>query len=240
MAVVSYELIERVGVIHLGNPPVNALSQALRESIDKAVKAAQDDNSKALLLVCEGRTFIAGADITELGKPPKAPSLPEVLETIERSRKPVIAAIHGTALGGGFEVALACHYRCALVSAKVGFPEVKLGLLPGAGSTQRTPRLIGAEAALELITSGNPIAATQAETLTLIDRIIEGELLEGALAYAKELIDTNAGCDRPAFFQPRPCDETAGGGSRPENRRRCDCHRHETGRNHQQSFRPVR
>ncbi|GAB2884166.1 3-hydroxyacyl-CoA dehydrogenase NAD-binding domain-containing protein [Microbulbifer echini] len=192
MSAVHYELIGNIGVIRLNNPPVNALSQALREGLWGAIKNAQDDTSQALILLCEGRTFIAGADITEFGKPPQAPALSEVITEIENSHKPVIAAIHGTALGGGFEVALACHYRCALASAKIGLPEIKLGLLPGAGGTQRTPRLAGVEAALELITRGTPISAEKAESMNLIDRVIENDLLSGTLTYAHELIQRNA------------------------------------------------
>ena len=160
--VVSYELRENIGVILVNNPPVNALAQEVRLGILNAVNAAQEDASQAIVLACEGRTFIAGADITEFGKPPKDPGLPEVLTAIENSSKPVVAAIHGTALGGGFEVALACHYRCASPSAKVGLPEVKLGLLPGAGGTRRVPRITGVQAALDMITSGNPIRAVKA------------------------------------------------------------------------------
>ncbi|MCO1335653.1 3-hydroxyacyl-CoA dehydrogenase NAD-binding domain-containing protein [Microbulbifer sp. OS29] len=192
MSTVNYELVGDIGVIRLNNPPVNALSHGLREGIWGAIKNAQGDASKALILLCEGRTFIAGADITEFGKPPQAPALSEVISEIENSRKPVVAAIHGTALGGGFEVALACHYRCALSSAKVGLPEVKLGLLPGAGGTQRAPRLAGVAAALELITKGTPIPAAKAESMKLIDRVISDDLLKGALAFANELIERNA------------------------------------------------
>ncbi len=192
MSIVSYEIIENIGVIRLNNPPVNALSHALRTGIQDAVNQAQEDDSQAIILLCEGRTFIAGADISEFGKPPQAPSLPSILATIEDSKKPVIAAIHGTALGGGFEVALACHYRCALSSAKVGLPEVKLGLLPGAGGTQRVPRLAGAEAALKLITSGAPISANDAHKMQLLDHVVDGDLLNGALAYAKLLSDVQA------------------------------------------------
>ena len=147
--VVSYELIGNIAVISVNSPPVNALSQAVREGILNAVTTAQTDASEAIVLRCEGSTFIAGADITEFGKPPMEPGLPVVLDAIENSSKPVIAAIHGTALGGGFEVSLACHYRCGIASAKVGLPEVKLGLLPGAGGTQRVPRLAGVKAALD-------------------------------------------------------------------------------------------
>ena len=193
MSVVSYEISGDIGIIWINNPPVNALSQALRDGIFGAVKAAQNDATKALLLICQGRTFIAGADISEFGKAPTEPSFNEVLETIELSSKPVIAAIHGTALGGGLETALACHYRCAVKSAMVGLPEVKLGLLPGAGGTQRVPRLTGVEAAIKLITSGTPIKAKAAVGLNLIDHIIDGDdLLEGALAYAEQLIASHA------------------------------------------------
>ncbi|WP_444904448.1 3-hydroxyacyl-CoA dehydrogenase NAD-binding domain-containing protein [Microbulbifer sp. CnH-101-E] len=192
MSTVNYELIGDIGVIRLNNPPVNALSHGLREGIWGAIKSAQEDASQALVLICEGRTFIAGADITEFSKPPQAPALSEVITEIENSRKPVIAAIHGTALGGGFEVALACHYRCALASAKVGLPEVKLGLLPGAGGTQRTPRLAGVAAALEMITKGAPIPAAKAKSMKLVDHVVDDDLFEGALAFARELIDQKA------------------------------------------------
>lgn len=193
MSVVTYELQGDVGVIKVNNPPVNALSQAVRQGLKESLAQAQGDASKAVVILCEGRTFIAGADITEFGKPPKDPSLPAVLEDLENSQKPVIAAIHGTALGGGLEVALACHYRCAIPSAKVGLPEVKLGILPGAGGTQRAPRLMGVEAALDLITSGNPISAKKAVEAGLIDKVVEGDdLAAAALNYAKELIAQNA------------------------------------------------
>ena len=195
--VVSYELNENIGVISVNNPPVNALAQVVREGILNAINAAQNDASKAIVLVCEGRTFIAGADITEFGKPPKDPGLPEVLAAIENSSKPIVAAIHGTALGGGFEVSLACHYRCAIASAKVGLPEVKLGLLPGAGGTQRVPRLIGVKAALNMITRGDPIAAVKANEMGLLDKVLDcDDVRAGALSYAKKLVDTGASLKR--------------------------------------------
>ena len=191
--VVSYELVGNIGVISVNSPPVNALSQAVREGILNAVNAAAEDASEAVVLRCEGRTFIAGADITEFGKPPMEPGLPEVLSAIENSKKPVIAAIHGTALGGGFEVALACHYRCAIASAKVGLPEVKLGLLPGAGGTQRVPRLAGVEAALDMITTGNPVAAAKANSMGLVDKVVEGDDLQAAaIKYASDLVASGA------------------------------------------------
>ena len=192
MSIVSYQLNKNIGVIRIDNPPVNALSQTLRKGINDAVIAAQSDASEALIIICGGRTFIAGADIKEFGQPALTPTLPEVIQTIEGSNKPVLAAIHGTALGGGFEIALSCHYRCALASARVGFPEVKLGLLPGAGGTQRVPRLAGVEAALEMMTSGRPVTAKQAMDMGMIDRITEHDLLSTATDYARELVASNA------------------------------------------------
>ena len=191
--VVSYELQANIGIITVNNPPVNALAQVVREGILDAVNTAQKDASEAIILCCDGRTFIAGADITEFGKPPKEPGLPDVLTAIENSTKPVVAAIHGTALGGGFEVTLACHYRCAVASAKVGLPEVKLGLLPGAGGTQRVPRIAGVQAALDMITSGNPVSAQKANNMGLVDEVVEGgDLLAGAISYAKHLVESGA------------------------------------------------
>lgn len=191
--VVSYELNGNIGVITIDNPPVNALSHALRKGLQDAVTAAQDDASEALVVICAGRTFIAGADITEFGKAPQAPSLPDILVTLENSRKLVVAAIHGTALGGGFETALACHYRCALPSAKVGLPEVKLGILPGAGGTQRVPRIAGVKAALDMMTSGNPVPAAQASELNLIDEVITTQDLKAAaIEYAQNLVASGA------------------------------------------------
>ena len=204
---VSYELVDDIGVMSIDSPPVNALSHAVREGIQTVCRLAQDDASKAIVIICKGRTFVAGADITEFGKPPKEPWLPELLNEVEASRKPVIAAIHGTALGGGLELCLASHYRCALPSAKIGLPEVKLGLLPGAGGTQRTPRLTGIKGALELITSGNPISAESAETMGLIDRVVDGDLYEGALAYARELVKKGAKCRRSAELPAPDADQ---------------------------------
>lgn len=194
MSAVTYELLEDIGIITVNNPPVNALSHAVRDGIQKAVQTAQDDESKAVLILCEGKTFIAGADISEFGQPPKAPLLPDVMTTIEQSQKPVIAALHGTALGGGFEIALSCHYRCAVPSAKVGLPEIKLGLLPGAGGTQRTPRLAGVKNALDLMISGNPITATKAKDYGLIDQVLDAaDLKQSALSYIKELLANGKG-----------------------------------------------
>jgi 3-hydroxyacyl-CoA dehydrogenase len=189
MSAVSYALEGATGVIRIDNPPVNALSRAVRQGLLEALASAQADASQAILLICEGATFVAGADIREFGKPPQPPSLLAVLAAIENSPKPVIAAMHGNALGGGLELALACHYRCAVPGAKLGLPEVKLGILPGAGGTQKVPRLMGVEAALELMTSGTPISAAQALASGLLDKVFaSGELPQVARAYASELI----------------------------------------------------
>lgn len=205
---VNYTLTDEIGVITVDNPPVNALSHAVRQGLMDALDRADHDASRAILIVCEGRTFIAGADISEFGKPMQEPSLPEIVNRIEATAKPVVAAIHGTALGGGFEVALGAHYRCAVATAKVGLPEVKLGLLPGAGGTQRTPRLAGVEAALELMTSGAPIAAAKAQAVGLVDRIVDGDAREGGLAYARELLAAGAG-PRRTSEQPIPDHESS-------------------------------
>jgi 3-hydroxyacyl-CoA dehydrogenase len=177
-----------VGIIWINNPPVNAISVGVRTAIiDGVTKLAQDPEIKIGVLACEGRTFMAGADITEFGKPPLSPGLHDAIKAVENSAKPIVAAIHGTAFGGGLEVALACHYRVAIASAKIGLPEVKLGLLPGAGGTQRLPRLVGVEAALGVIVSGDPVPAAQAAKGGVIDKIIEGDLLEGSIAFAQGL-----------------------------------------------------
>ena len=191
-ATVKYERRGPIGVIRIDNPPVNALSHAVRSGIMEALAIAATDDSSAVVLFCDGRTFIAGADITEFGKPPQAPSLPDLLLTLDKHPKLTIAAIHGTALGGGFEVALTCNYRMALATAKVGLPEVKLGLLPGAGGTHRTPRLAGIPAAVDLITSGNPINARSALTLQLVDKVVDENLIDAAAAYAAELVEQKA------------------------------------------------
>jgi len=180
-----------IGVLTLNSPPVNALSAKLRDGIFKGMeKAAADPAIRVIVLICEGRTFIAGADISEFGKAPQGPALRAVQDRLEFSEKPVIAAIHGTALGGGLEVAMCCHYRVAVPSAKCGLPEVHLGLLPGAGGTQRLPRIIGPEKALEMITSGAHVGAEACKEMGLIDELAEeGKLREGALKFARQVID---------------------------------------------------
>ncbi len=180
-----------IAVLTIDSPPVNALSAKVREGLlVGAERAGADAAVRALVLICAGRTFIAGADIAEFGKPSAGVKLPDAQAALENCPKPVIAAIHGTALGGGFEVALVCHYRVAVPSAKFGLPEIKLGLIPGAGGTQRLPRLIGPEAALEAILSGTPFGAKQALASGVVDQLVEeGKLREGALAFARKAID---------------------------------------------------
>lgn len=191
--VTKLDVFENVGVITLNSPPVNALSANVREGLDSGMKIAIENNDiEAIVIFCEGRTFIAGADISEFGKEPKGPSLFEVQDVMENSPKPIIAAIHGTALGGGLEVALTCHYRIAVKSAKCGLPEVNLGLLPGAGGTQRLPRLVGVEQALKMVTSGLHLPAEQCLKYGLIDRLVDdSELLNDSVSFAKEIISEN-------------------------------------------------
>ena len=191
--VTKLDVIENVGVLTLNSPPVNALSANVREGLDIGIKKAIENNDvQAIVIICEGRTFIAGADISEFGKEPKGPSLFEVQDIMENSPKPVIAAIHGTALGGGLEVALTCHYRIAVKSAKCGLPEVNLGLLPGAGGTQRLPRLVGVEQALKMVTSGLHLPAEQCLQNGLIDKLANNDdLLNDSISFAKEIIEEN-------------------------------------------------
>jgi 3-hydroxyacyl-CoA dehydrogenase len=180
-------------IVTSNNPPVNALGHAVREGLVAAMDEADaDEGVKAVVIVCQGQTFFAGADISEFGTPKsfQPPVLPQVVDRIESCTKPVVAAIHGTAFGGGLEVALASHYRVAVPSAKLGVPEVKLGLLPGAGGTQRLPRVAGVRKALEMAATGNPIGAKEACEVGLVDRLIEGDLLQHAVAYASEVKDT--------------------------------------------------
>jgi len=201
-------------IILSNNPPVNALSTPVRQGlVDAIAEAEADDSVKAVVIGCEGQTFFAGADITEFGKPPQQPWLPAVVDTIENCPKPVVAAIHGTALGGGLEVALACHYRVADKSARLGTPEVKLGLLPGAGGTQRLPRVAGVKKALQMCATGTPIGAKEAFDCGLVDRLAEGDLIPHAVAFAEEVRDvrpiakSSERQDRMADLDPNVFDE---------------------------------
>jgi 3-hydroxyacyl-CoA dehydrogenase len=179
-----------IAILSVNYPPVNALSQQVRAGIlDGIRQAIADPQIKAIVLACDGKTFIAGADITEFGKPMQAPSLVEVQDVVEGSPKPVVAAIHGTALGGGFELALCCHYRVAVPSARCGFPEVNLGLLPGAGGTQRLPRIVGVEQALDMVTSGKHIDGKAAHAAGLFDELVpDDQLRPSAIAFARKLV----------------------------------------------------
>ncbi|MBV9751092.1 MAG: enoyl-CoA hydratase/isomerase family protein, partial [Hyphomicrobiales bacterium] len=179
MAGVDVKRTGDIALVTLDHPPVNALSQAVRSGLEDAVKTLGADPAvKAVVITGAGRCFSAGADITEFGGGPRKPPLYQVIHDIEALQKPVVAAMHGTSLGGGFEVALGCHYRIADAKAKMGLPEVKIGLIPGAGGTQRLPRAIGVTAALDMIVSGNPIDAETARRAGLVDRIAKGDLVE--------------------------------------------------------------
>src|SRR2546428_13092006 len=203
----------RVAVLTVNNPPGTALSQPGRQGLYEGLKQAiADPAAQAIVIVCAGRTFIAGADITEFGKPPADPSLHTVLDIIEASPKPVVAAVHGTALGGGLEVTLACHYRIGVKDARFGLPEVKLGLLPGAGGTQRLPRVVGVEKALSMMVSGDPIRADEALKAGLIDAIVDGDLTAAGGAFAGKALD-----DKAPPHKIRDLDETlAAGRGKPE------------------------
>ncbi|MDE2620057.1 MAG: enoyl-CoA hydratase/isomerase family protein, partial [Sphingomonadales bacterium] len=186
-----------VAVVTLDSPPVNALSTRLRAAACAALgEALAAPGCAAVVLACAGTTFIAGADISEFDQAEQEPSFDALLALVEDAPVPVVAAIHGTALGGGFELALACHYRVAVAGARVGLPEVHLGILPGAGGTQRLPRLTGAATALDIITSGRHVGAAEAHELGMIDAIVPGDdLVGGAIAFAEQVIA--AGGARP-------------------------------------------
>lgn len=202
---VSYAVEDRIAVITVDNAPVNALSQPVRAGLAEAIARLEDDPSADIgVITGAGRLFIGGADISEFGKPPQSPSLPDVVNWIEGCAKPVVAAIHGAALGGGLEVALGAHYRVALNGAQLGLPEVKLGIIPGAGGTQRAPRLVGVDAALRMITTGKPVTAAEAHEIGLIDRLDEGDDARAAgIAYARALLADGAG-PRPIGALPAP------------------------------------
>ena len=193
---VTYERKENIGIITVNNPPVNALSQAVRAGLSDCLKEALNDSAaEAVIVTGGGRTFMAGADISEFGKPTMSPDLNSVIFEYEDSGKPTIAALHGTPLGGGLEVSMGCHYRVANSKTLLGLPEVKLGLLPGAGGTQRLPRLVGPELALEMITSGNPIPANKAMKEGLVSEIYENttheELIDNAIVFARKILSNN-------------------------------------------------
>ncbi len=202
MSNVSYSVREGVAMIVVDRPPVNAADGTVRAGIlELAERAQADDSARAVLVACAGRTFISGADISEFQTGVQKPLFNDALEPLESCTKPVVASLHGTALGGGFETAMACHYRIAQPSARMGLPEITLGIIPGAGGTQRLPRLVGARAALEMLLSGRPVTAAEALEEGLIDEIAEGDPIETGLAYAKRLVAKGA--------PPRPTRERA-------------------------------
>ena len=210
-SVVRLSQQEGVQLIHIDNPPVNALGAAVRQGLLAAMAQAEADAGiRAVLIVGEGRAFIAGADIREFGKPPVPPALPQVCQAIEACSKPVVAAIHGAALGGGLEVALSAHYRLALPGAQLGLPEVLLGLLPGSGGTQRAPRLMGVKAATELMLSGKHIGAQAALAAGLVDAVAEGsDPVAAGLAYVRELLARQAPARPTSALPGRLADKTA-------------------------------
>src|SRR5215831_8373548 len=178
-----------VAVIKIDNPPVNAMNYEVRAGLlDLVSRAIGDAGISAVVIACAGRTFVAGADITEFGKPPRQPTGMAVIEAIEASRKPVIAAMHGTPLGGGLELALGCHFRVAAPGTRLGQPEIKLGIIPGAGGTQRLPRLVGMDKAMAMILSGEPIPVREAHDAGLVDEIVEGDLVAGAIAFVRRVV----------------------------------------------------
>ena len=201
---VTYRRDGDIALVEIDNPPVNALSAAVRKGLaDAFARFAGDAEARAAVLFCAGRTFIAGADVSEFGKPPVSPVLPEVIAAIEASDKPVVAALHGTVLGGGLEVALGAHYRLALAGTRLGLPEVTLGLLPGAGGTQRLPRAVGLQAAAELITSGRQIGGEDAAGLGLIDVLADSPDPRAAgMALARRLLDEGRGHRRLSDMPP--------------------------------------
>lgn len=186
---VELDIQNGIAIVRINNPPVNALSEGVRTGLFEAVQQAdKNDDAKAVLIICSGRTYIAGADIKEFGKPQKGVSLFDAQDAIEGASKPVISTIHGTCLGGGLETALCCHYRVAVSSAKFGFPEVFLGILPGAGGTQRLPRVVGVEKSLDMMVGGKPVNAKFALENGLIDEIVD-DLFEGGMAFAKKIVE---------------------------------------------------
>ena len=192
--IVTVEVTDDIALVIISNPPVNAINQKVRSGLMTAFQTVdQDNNVRAVVLKCAGRTFMAGADIKEFDEPIAEPGYHEVFRVIESCSKPVIAAMHGTALGAGLEAALACHYRCAVENARMGLPEVSLGIIPGAGGSQRLPRLIGAKAALEFILGGVTVSATEAYKIGILDRVIKEDLMEGTLEYIGSLLADGVG-----------------------------------------------
>lgn len=206
---VSYGVSGGIAEVVIDNPPVNAASNGVRAGLADALARFEGDaEARVLVIRCAGRTFVAGADIKEFGKPMADPQLPDLLKRFDTVAKPIVAAVHGTVLGGGFELALACHYRIADAGARFGFPEVRLGLLPGAGGTQRVPRLAGLQTAIDMITGGGQIGAEAARQAGLIDMVTDGDLADAARGFARDLIAAGKGA-RSAADLPMPADDPA-------------------------------
>jgi len=187
--IVSMRTDGDIAVITIDNPPVNAMKYEVRVGLlDRITRATGDAAVSAVVIACAGRTFVAGADITEFGQPPRQPTSIDVIEAMEASHKPIIAAVHGTPLGGGLELALGCHFRVAAPGTRLGLPEIKLGIIPGAGGTQRLPRLVGMDKAMAMILSGEPIPVREALDTGLVDEIIVGDLVAGAIAFARRVV----------------------------------------------------
>ena len=202
MGAVTVETENEIAIVTVDNPPVNALGHAVRAGLADAVAATDANNAvKAVVLIAAGRTFMAGADISEFGKPLAEPGLPDVVLMIEGAQKPWVAAIHGTALGGGLEVALGCHYRVVDPKAKLGVPEVHLGLIPGAGGTVRLPRVVPVAKAAEMVATGKPIGAKDAAACGLADAVAQGDLRGDAVAFAQGIVGT----DLPVALVDHPC-----------------------------------
>ena len=205
-ALVRHTIDDGIAILEIENAPVNALAQPVRAALLAAVLAADADPSvRGVVIHGAGRCFVAGADLREFDAAPRAPLLNDVLLSIEALSKPVLAALHGAALGGGLELALACHYQCATEDASLGFPEIKLALMPGSGGTQRLPRLIGAELALDMMLGGEPIGAARATELGILDRLITGaDLIDAAKSFLHELLAQGAGPRRLRDVEPHP------------------------------------
>ncbi|HYN13380.1 MAG TPA: enoyl-CoA hydratase-related protein, partial [Burkholderiales bacterium] len=195
--VARYDVRDGIAVITMNNPPVNGLGNALRAGLMEALKRAEaDPAAKAAVIIGSPRAFSGGADIREFGKPREKPDLPDINDQQDSMRKPLVAAIGGFALGGGLELALGCHYRVAAPRSQLGLPEVKLGILPGSGGTQRLPRIIPMAEAVRMMTTGTPIPAEKAKELGLVDEIAQGDLLEFALSFSKKLLSEGKGAKR--------------------------------------------
>jgi 3-hydroxyacyl-CoA dehydrogenase len=201
---VSFETRDRIAVALVDRPPVNAIDADIRAGLLRAVRqTAADPGVDALLIACRGRTFMSGADLSELGSTIPPPPYAELLNALESCPKPVIAAMHGTPLGGGLEVAMACHYRCATPGTRLGMPEITLGILPGAGGTQRLPRLVGIDNALDLLLSGAPVTAARALEMGLLDEMLGDDVVEDGVRYARRLLEQGAAA-RPTRSRPAP------------------------------------